>query len=172
MVSLHTRVYATDRSVVAKDSDSVPDRPPEVPDLECRPAADIAQCNGSSGNGGHPVKDDESLAAPSGSSGNGGYPVKDVKSLAAPSVKESVSWVLSSSAEMEGDQVKAQVTVKEGVNGSDLSLDVAACVLRVAHGKEVLEIALPVAVDSAAVPAAKWSKKTRTLTTRLEIQRG
>jgi tetratricopeptide (TPR) repeat protein len=158
MVSLNTRVYAVDRSVVARDSESVPEGSPEVaevPAAECRPVAEIVQR--SSDNGGYPAKDSESIAN---------------SIFAAPSAKESLSWVLSSSAEMEGDQVKAQVTVKEGVNGSDLSLDVAACVLRIAHGKEVLELALPVPVDSTAVPSAKWSKKTRTLTTRLEIQRG
>lgn len=179
MVELNTRVYATDRSVVARDPESVPDEPlqdsnvayadptsgsgksSEIPEVACRSADEVVQS--SFGKGGYPVTAGQAL-----SDSNAAAPAPKE----SPCNQESLSWVLSSSAEMEGDQVKAQVTVKEGVNGSDLSLDVAASVLRVAHGKEVLELALPVPVDSTAVPAAKWSKKTRTLTMRLEIQRG
>eukprot|EP00746_Dinoflagellata_sp_MGD_P125081 gnl/MRDRNA2_/MRDRNA2_59777_c0_seq1.p1 gnl/MRDRNA2_/MRDRNA2_59777_c0~~gnl/MRDRNA2_/MRDRNA2_59777_c0_seq1.p1 ORF type:complete len:944 (+),score=223.54 gnl/MRDRNA2_/MRDRNA2_59777_c0_seq1:102-2933(+) len=194
MVTLNTRVYAIDRSVVASDPESVPNdslevsnaaysdpisgsgKISEITEVACKSAVEIMES--SSGKGGYPVTDGKFLsnandATPAPKEVNDIRTIDSMESTDSISIsKESVSWVLSSSAEMEGDQVKAQVTVKEGVNGSDLSLDVAASVLRVAHGKEVLEIALPVPVDSTAVPAAKWSKKTRTLTTRLEIQRG
>jgi len=180
MVTMETRVYAMDRSVRVTDPDSVPDVKPAEARSAAGPAAPAsvaehaASASGSS-KGGYPASKPISAqnAAPSSNKvdeTNADVPAEAING--GPTSKEPLSWLLHSSAEIEGDKVKAQVTVKDGIDGADLSLDVASCVLRVAHGKEILELALPVPVDSAAVPAAKWSKKTRTLTTRLEIQRG
>lgn len=174
MVRMDERIYTIDRFVRVTDPDSVPS---EIAGAHIPPA-------GGSGAGGYPAS--KSLLAQDGdlpSQTTNVVPSPDeVKESSkgatpearndSPTHRESPSWVLHSSAEIEGDKVKAQVTVKDGIEGTELSLDVASSMLRIAHGKAVLEIALPVPVDSTAVPAAKWSKKTRTLTTRLEIQRG
>lgn len=94
-----------------------------------------------------------------------------------PAEKEQVkhlSWVARSLAEVEGDKVRAEVALREdlAIDMSNLSLDVAPEVLRVAFGEEVLELPLPATVCATTAPSAKWSKKTRTLTMRLEIVHG
>lgn len=91
-----------------------------------------------------------------------------------PSKAQSLSWVTRSLAEVEGDKVRAEVSVREdlAVDMSSLSLDVAPEMLRVALGEEVLELALPATVSAMVAPSAKWSKKTRTLTMRLQIVHG
>jgi len=182
MVTMETRVYGIDRTVVVTNPDAVPDKSSGASCIATMPATEHVQPRVASDKGGYPpskpvlAQDSESLSHSKASAPTHkgvvemhGDATPDTSNDMAPS-QESLSWVLRSSAEIEGDKVKAQVTVKDGIEGADLSLDVASCILRVAHGKEVLEIALPVPVDSSAVPAAKWSKKTRTLTTKLEIQ--
>jgi len=83
------------------------------------------------------------------------------------------SWVGDVSVELSGFEVKATITVREGLSIAlkSLCLDVGADVLKVGlPSEDTLSIALPTAVDTETLPVARLSEKTRTLKVRLAIR--
>jgi len=82
------------------------------------------------------------------------------------------AWVADASVELSGSEVKAVVTVREGLSISlrDLQLDVGTEILKVGHPSEgTLSLTLPTAVDTESLPVARISEKTRTLKVRLSV---
>jgi len=91
------------------------------------------------------------------------------KTLAAPALPD---WVESASAEVTGSEVHATVVARESVRVDlqSLNLDAGPRSLKIELcGHTVLELALPALVDVQSYPVARWSEKKRTLKVRLAL---
>jgi hypothetical protein len=99
---------------------------------------------------------------------------EEAQTLSSPKEEENwPPWVSDVTVELSGTEVRATVTVREGLSVplKNLQLDVGTDTLKVGlPNEDTLSLALPVSVDMDMSPVAKLSEKTRTLRVRLGVR--
>jgi hypothetical protein len=171
MVSMQTRTYVVDRSVVLR----VPSSLLASGDRGGLPVASLLASEQSATAEKAVAQREAELEAAAvlqkSSCDLAAQEATAAKTFAAPA-PALPDWVEGASAEVTGSEVHATVVARESVRVDlqSLNLDAGPRSLKIElSGHTVLELALPALVDVQSYPVARWSEKKRTLKVRLAL---